>query len=91
MTEITILVPAPILEMAFPLCELLAVLLLSRLLHTNAFMKEIAIAPGKELALLASGTLWDPLSVVLMLLLFMREPALLPIAPALNIKFARIG
>ena len=59
MAEITVLIPAPFLEMAFSLCELQPVLLLSRLLHTNAFMKEIAIAPCKELALPASDTLWD--------------------------------
>ena len=97
MGESTLLVPAPILKMAFSLYHLLPVLapvllpvlvlvllpvlelvllpvllaallatlqvvLLSPLLHSDAFMEEVAGAPGKELALLASLALWHPLT-----------------------------
>ena len=87
MQEVTVVLGTFILEMALLLLELLPVPLISRLLHTDAFMEEIALAPGKELALLASSALWDPLSMVLTMLIFMREPTLLPIAPTLNVKF----
>ena len=88
-TEFTVLIPAPFLEVTFLLCMLLPVMSISSLLHTNTFMIEMTCARGKELALLASRTLWSSLYVVLMLLLFVGEPALLPIASTLYIEFAQ--
>ena len=84
MCEFAILVPAPILEMAFSLHLLLPVwrpallpdlllpvhlpILLPLLLDPNASVVEVASALGKELTLLASGAQWHPLADILLML-----------------------
>ena len=95
MGEFAVLVPAPILEVTLiwhPLLPVMQVLLpvlphvlLPPLLNSYAFVKEVTGTPGEELALLASGALWHPHAVIMVMLLFMREHALLLITPALHV------
>ena len=72
----------PVLQVLLPV---LPHVLLPPLLNSYAFVKEVTGTPGEELALLASGALWHPHAVILVMLLFMRENALLLITPALHV------